>query len=288
MKTALFADLHANLQALDACIADARAQGAERFIVAGDLVTDGPSPAETVERVRELTPHVIQGNREDYIRRCHERLYPQGWYGCRQAAAIEWTHGRLSAQQYGYLMQLPEQLSLTLEDGITLRVVHGSPFSAYELMKPRVDMAPLRRAADAVTEQVLVYGHHHEQWSGIVNGMLLVNPGSLGMHFNPTHSAEYCLLWAEGGEVRIQHRLVPYDFDALMAELETSGLAAAAPVWTALSFEGIRAGHCYCLDFLWEAEQICPTTQRIEGIVPDPVWDELGNWWLGRLSTNDV
>ncbi len=88
MIIAVLADIHANLQALDTVIADARSQGARQFVVAGDYVIGGPSPVEVLNRLAELTPLVIQGNHEQYLLDRRAGKGP-GWEHRHQTASMQ-------------------------------------------------------------------------------------------------------------------------------------------------------------------------------------------------------
>ena len=208
MKIAVLADIHSNGEALDAVLADAANQGADMYIVAGDLVSDGPSPREVLRKVRALTPHVIKGNREDYMLRYRRATGLPGTAASRWPRCCGHTCNWMK-RILAYISALPEQLSIFLGGQTSLRVVHGSPFSTYELLKPNVDMGPVERAAQAITEQALVFGHNHMQWAGMVCGRLLVDPGSVGVPFNGNAGAEYSMLTCENGKLTAQLRRVP-------------------------------------------------------------------------------
>jgi predicted phosphodiesterase len=104
VKLALLADVHANLPALDACLAHAREQGADRFAILGDLVGYGPHPGEVVERCRWLQQEgalIVRGN-HDVIPEVD--VSPDaGWF----ELAAAWTREQLNETQREWLQQLP-------------------------------------------------------------------------------------------------------------------------------------------------------------------------------------
>ena len=109
MLTAVLTDIHANREALDACLADARRRGAEQFAFLGDLVGYGADPAYVVDTVAEMRAQgavVIKGN--------HDCAVTQTLEGMNSAArtAIEWTRTKLDATQKQFLANLPLMVSV--------------------------------------------------------------------------------------------------------------------------------------------------------------------------------
>ncbi len=279
MRFAILSDIHANLLALEAVLADAETQHVDGFAVAGDLITDGPDTAAVLERVRALQCPVIMGNREDYIIRYRNGEKPN-WDGSLQMAAVLWANKSIGDEDFRYISTLPEQAAVELEYGQSLRIVHGSPFNMYELLKPHQDMAAVEKCALAVQEPVLVFGHNHIQWSGMVHGRLLLNPGSVGVHFNEECKAEYAILTQKSGQYSAELRRVSYDFEALERRLVTSGLMEAAPVWTRITFESVKAGQNHNLHFLDEAHCVMREEGIPLGLIPNHIWKRVAaKWW---------
>ena len=122
MRLALFSDLHANLPAFEACLAQARAVGAERFAILGDLVGYGPHPGEVVERCQELAASgalVLRGN-HDVLER---NPVQTGTTWADMTAA--WTHKQLDDAQREWLAQLP--LTARLEDALLVHASAAAP-----------------------------------------------------------------------------------------------------------------------------------------------------------------
>lgn len=119
MRVALFADIHSNLDALSACLADAEAHGAERYAFLGDLVGYGAEPGAVVDLIAGYAARgavVVQGN--------HDAAVVAGSPSTMReavASALEWTRGQLDSRQLAFLQGLP----LTVRDG-DLLFVHAS------------------------------------------------------------------------------------------------------------------------------------------------------------------
>ena len=105
MRFAIFSDVHANLEALEAVLADARARKCTRFVCLGDVVGYNANPGECVERVRELDCPVVKGNHDEAA----SRLTPPGDFNEIAERAIAWTRERLTDEHKEWLRGLPLQ-----------------------------------------------------------------------------------------------------------------------------------------------------------------------------------
>ena len=104
LRLAIFADIHANRQAFQACLDSARARGAEQIVCLGDIVGYGADPEWAVDTVMDLVSDgavAIIGNHDAAIGTTSESM------NAVAQAAIEWTRGRLSAPQRRFLAELP-------------------------------------------------------------------------------------------------------------------------------------------------------------------------------------
>jgi len=204
---ALIYDVHGNVLALDAVLADADEQGADAYLIGGDVALFGPWPEETVARLQELSPATwIRGNGERWT--ADPAAAPEP-VRAATAAARE----ALGADLVAELAALPE--SAPLDD--RTRAWHGSPVSDVRsfMPEPGDDEAEL---LDGVAETRLIFGHTHLPFrrTSAIGAIELVNPGSVGMPFDGDHRAAYALLHDDG---RIEHRRVAYDHAAVPAAL---------------------------------------------------------------------
>ena len=118
MKLALLSDIHANLQAFDACVAHARAVGAQRFALLGDLVGYGADPVAVLQGVMQLAKEgaiVLQGNHDEMA------VTPDGANKTLGGSTADWTHAQLDDAQRNFLAALP----LTHQEDAVL-LVHAS------------------------------------------------------------------------------------------------------------------------------------------------------------------
>jgi len=202
-------DVHGNLAALEAVVADARAAGADRWILGGDYVLMGPRPAETFARLRELegTSLWIRGNTDRWLAEPPDDE--------TIAAAIVWTRGQVGDVAARVLASLPPN-ALYGED---TRICHASPPSDMEsfLPEPADTDAHLLHG---VEEKRVLFGHTHLQFRRMHGAIELVNPGSVGVPLDGDPRAAYALI---GEDDSIELRRVDYDHEAVARELEAIG-----------------------------------------------------------------
>jgi diadenosine tetraphosphatase ApaH/serine/threonine PP2A family protein phosphatase len=198
---ALLFDIHGNLPALDAVLADARRAGAERYLLGGDMAAFGPHPAETVDRLRELDATWIRGNTE------RELVAPRDLPAPMDAAARE-ALGDDVARELAALPECAEVDERTVAWHASYRDdMRGVAPEAQEgeagLRDPGYDR--------------MVVGHTHLQFlRELADGSTVCNPGSVGMPFDGDPRAAYALV-GEGGTIEL--RRVAYDHAASAAAL---------------------------------------------------------------------
>jgi predicted phosphodiesterase len=209
---ACFYDVHGNLPALDAVLADAAAQGADRYVLGGDYALFGGWPAETVARLRELQPALwIRGNGERWT--ADPAAAPDNPVVPGAIAAARAALGDALVADLGALAERVER-----EDTL---ICHGSPPSDVRsfLPQPADDEAEL---LEGVRQARVLFGHTHLPFRRIstAGGIELVNPGSVGMPFDGDTRAAYALIHPDR---RVEHRRVEYDHAASAARVREIG-----------------------------------------------------------------
>jgi predicted phosphodiesterase len=212
---ALLYDIHGNVPALDAVLADAERAGADAYLLGGDYGAWGPDPLECIERLRAL-PHTtwIRGNGERWTRD-PPLDRPEVAEMLRQRDS---GYGR----EEGWLWSLQAQVEL---DGVLY--VHGSPRSDVESFPAEPDARDDWMLA-GVRDTTVVFGHSHLQFRRPgPNGTLLVNPGSVGMPLDGDVRAAYAL---RGDDGVLEFRRVEYDVERAAAAYEALGDAFGTTV----------------------------------------------------------
>ncbi|CCE00679.1 metallophosphoesterase family protein [Bradyrhizobium sp. STM 3809] len=152
MLLAIFTDIHANRQAFAACLEAARARGADRLICLGDIVGYGADPEWSVDTVMEIVADgglAVRGNHDNAVSTANESMNAEA------QAAMEWTRGRLSAEQRRFLAELP--MSIGDEDRLFVHSEASSP-PRWRYVQSSADAA---RSMIATEAAVTFCGHIH-------------------------------------------------------------------------------------------------------------------------------
>ena len=281
VRIAVLADIHGNLQALKAVFSDLRRHRVDRIIVAGDLICDCADSNEVVSMVAACSSCVvIAGNREEYLLQFASGMQDH-WRTLSQWSSLVWTFDNLVEENQMYLKNLPEVLSLSV-GGIWLRIVHGSPISNRELLYPKTER--LTQALESIPEEILICAHSHEQWDVSVNTKTALNPGSVGVHFNGTSSAEYSILEVNGrpSRITIKHLQVSYDLEETISRFNESGLMAYSPIWSHTIIQGLIHGRNITVEFLRKAfEMQKEITGKEVDVVTNETWRKAALKHLG-------
>lgn len=217
MRIAVLSDMHANLPALEAVLADVRRQQPDRIAVLGDLIYKGPQPAEVVEIIANLDADVvIRGNCEEGLR----LGYPQPGFEPRTdrdrdtVAWTQWTNPFLNRAAREFLKGLPLFAHWPLAGGIDL--FHATPTNVFGVVMPTAtdqEMLQLVHPDSAMA----VCGHIHRAYVRTVRGRMVVNAGSVGQPYDGDQRAAWCLLHVDGPAVGVEIRRVAYDVEQVIA-----------------------------------------------------------------------
>jgi predicted phosphodiesterase len=209
VATALLYDVHGNLEALEAVLAETERAGATEYVLGGDYATFGPWPRETAERLEAVPAIVrIRGNVERWLREEPEVDRPL------VLAAVAAAQEALGAELVRRLYGLPERAEL---EGML--VCHGSPLSDVDSFAREPEDGEERLLAGEAGRTIL-FGHSHVQFRRPgPDETFLINPGSVGMPLDGDTRAAWALY--EGGEFEL--RRTEYDVERAAAQMRTFG-----------------------------------------------------------------
>jgi predicted phosphodiesterase len=203
MRSAVLYDVHGNLAALDAVLADAETEGFERLALGGDLALFGPEPAACVDRLRGYGERLvaIRGNTDRYL--------------VDRVDDFVWWADRLGDERLRWLDSLAGRQRLAEDDAL---LVHATPRSDEELLMPDTADETVDEIVAGVPERLILCGHVHIQYRRTHGTHEIVNPGSVGLPFDGDQRAAWALL--EDGTISL--RRTEYDVESVIAAVEAS------------------------------------------------------------------
>jgi putative phosphoesterase len=228
-RIVLLSDIHGNIAALDAALADVRREAPDLVAVLGDYAVNGPRPAEVVDRVRELEAlgaAVIQGN-TDVAAADLDLAAAFPWFDevpHVNVVAAEWAHDQLGDERLDWLRRLPAERRLRVDDTLVL-LCHASPGSQTYGFGADVDAATLVERLARTDARIVTVGHTHMADVRDLGWKQVINPGSCGYAFDGDADAAWALLEIDGDEVRAELRRSAYDTRQVSDELSERGLA---------------------------------------------------------------
>jgi len=228
MKVALFGDIHANLEALDACLADADQQGVDSYVCLGDVVGYNADPGLCLEKVREMGCPVVKGNHDEDAGGEHslEMMNPVA------AQALQWTRDQLTAEQREWLARL--RMVRQVSDFTIVHSTLDQP-NAWNYVTNKFDA--MSNFSYQFT-QVCFHGHTHvprvfirsarvqevrTDSIAIEAGMkYFINAGSVGQPRDGDWRASYCIFDTESQVVTF--RRLEYDIQTTQKKIVEAGL----------------------------------------------------------------
>ncbi len=230
MRLAILSDIHGNLMALEAVLADVARQGVDAIWCLGDIANLGPFPAECIDRVHDACDVVIQGNHELYV--LGQKL-PDDWQTCPTFDCLRWTRRQLRPDQFDFIAHLPLRVDLPHETHPAV-AVHAAPIDQFTGISARHSDDEVAEAMAGLEPGLLFCGHTHiamlRRWSN----SWIVNPGSVGMPIDGAPGASYLIAERARGGWQFGMRRLTYDMDALMNAFDSRGLQKVGRMVTAV------------------------------------------------------
>ena len=233
MRLAFISDIHGNLPALDAVLADIAIRRIDATYHLGDLVGYGPWPNEVIERIRAEGIPGVAGNYDTTVAHGHPGCgcqHDDPRHRALSGESYRWTAAHTSADNRRFLATLPFRLDIRPfgghVPGPALILVHGA--ATLNTVYWRADrsnrfcsrMIELLRAREGDT---ILFGHTHKPWTRTFDGRTLVNTGSVGRPKDGDARGAYAIAHVRDG-VDVTFPRVSYDVDGAVAAIAASGL----------------------------------------------------------------
>ena len=224
MRVAIVSDIHGNLRAFQAVLADLRQVAPDLVVHGGDLAYGGGHPAEIIDQIRSLGWTGVRGNTDEML------WAPEGLAEFAAIAPklaplltilqemIPPTLANLGEERLRWLEGLPLRYS---QEGFSL--VHASPNDLWRAPMPNASDDELQSTYTSLRVQIAVYGHIHRPYIRRLPGMKVANTGSVSQSYDGDRRASYMVIDGEG----ITIRRVEYDVESEAKELLRSGLPHA-------------------------------------------------------------
>ena len=230
-RLAIVSDVHGNLDALNAVLEDAREQEVDGFVNLGDMVGSGAYPEEVVRVLSDDRFLGVIGNVDRDVLE-FARSPPRPKARSVKKAILAASVKDLSEESLRFISSLPVELRLEI-GGKRILMVHDSPGGHDEPLGPDTADERLRELGRIADADIVLVGHSHRAFFRDVDGVLFVNPGSVGLPLDGDPRASYAILEALHGKVTL--RRVAYDIEAAVEALRSKGLPPEVG-------EGLRRG----------------------------------------------
>ncbi|WP_425147024.1 metallophosphoesterase family protein [Deinococcus sp.] len=266
MRLAVIADIHGNLDALDAVLSNAELHGAERLYVNGDVVNRGPDSVACLRRLLELPAEWLGGftlgNHDDLMLlwNDHSPSLPQDWWDDSFWGATAWSAEQL--RQAGLLDVIrgwPMSLTIRAPELPAVLLAHGTPNHYREAIGSFTPPQRGLELLDAADAGVLVASHIHRPMLLAVPGepggpRWIINTGAVGAPFDGNPDARYLLLDGADSQWTPSIRAVPYDRRGVLERFDRSGLLSAGGLSAQIFLDEIESARSIYTPF-WDWTQ---------------------------------
>lgn len=264
MKYAVIADIHGNMNALNAVLEDSSREKLDGYIFVGDYYMCFPFHNEVIKRISELgNALIVTGNEEERLMNL-DKQNQNDWVD-GQFAGLYWYYRNITDQNKSDIASIPHRIDINL-DGVQIHITHSNKTFNSEVMiiEPMASeytkayymtnisfdefLKPVLNQLSTVSgektnlkvKDIYIFGHTHIQWHSFGSGKLFLNPGSCGFPSDTKSGAPYVILEITENDVIVDERRVTYDEIITVEELIKSELYEAAKVWNDIIIKEYR------------------------------------------------
>jgi len=230
-RLAAISDVHGNIVALEAVLADIEQAKPDAILVAGDHVLNGPEPAAVVDALRALADGgalVVQGNTDVAVADFdYAAAFPQMTDGVPDAIqdAVEWAHDAIGQERVDWLRRLPSERRWRAPDDTLILVCHASPGSQTAGFDQGLDPSVVTERLARTDARVIVCGHTHLPEIRDFGWKLIVNDGSAGYIFDGEPTASWALIDIDDSGLHAEIQRTEFDVLAVANAISARGLA---------------------------------------------------------------
>jgi predicted phosphodiesterase len=225
MRLAVLADVHGNLQALEAVLKHAQKQNVDQIIIAGDLINYLADSRACWDLANSLRLPMVRGNHERYVFHYGTPFAHPDW-SKEQFMGLKWTVKQFSDTEREAIAALP--LCICLDN---LLIVHASLRDDYDTISPETPTSELEKMFADSSEKFIVRGHNHRSFSVKFAGRIIESLGSVGLPLDGTREAKYVIAEKHGNHWHFLRQQVTYAQEKAIKRLRESGyLEAYGPI----------------------------------------------------------
>lgn len=259
MKLAVIADIHGNIQALEAVLEDLTRQGVDEVVVNGDLVNRCADSVAALARLAPLGFTWTIGNHDDLVCKWADRSseLPRDWFDDPFWLGTAWTTARLvESGKLAMLRNLPMTHRVAVKGAPTLLISHGSPRHYREGYDRHLSDDAIAEIVQHHPADIFIGSHTHRPYQRNWGRYPVINTGAVGTPFNGDLRAQYLLLTLRASSWQPEFRAVPYDVAAALKSFETSGYLAQGGLSALIFYHELRlARPLYAPFWMWTEQE---------------------------------
>jgi len=232
MKIAVISDIHGNMEAIEAVMADIQKERCDKIFALGDYAMAGPEPENTIDWFMQKSGDanivMIQGNTDlmiaDYCNEIYDMVREKA---PTMAEALKDDYFRINPVQRAFLKNLPQQELIEI-DGIKILLVHGSPRRNNEDILPDLTVKEVEQIVEGTDADIILCGHTHIPCGFQTSRkQTVVNVGSIGRPFTPEPKSCYLKLTITNGKCLFEHKFVEYNKERAALKLRKREFAGS-------------------------------------------------------------
>jgi putative phosphoesterase len=216
MKIAILSDIHGNSYALEAVLNAVRQQGIVDLFILGDLVGYYYFPDKVLRMLEDFNTKIIQGNHEAMLKSLINGTLDAGEVRKKYGSGASIALKRLSMDQINLLINLPISLRFRF-DNVRFTLCHGSPWDPDYYVYPNSSLEIFDKCTLELSSDFLLLGHTHHPFMTHNNGVLILNPGSVGQPRDQNYGASWAIINTVNKAVIFKQ--TPYDHSSLLIDI---------------------------------------------------------------------
>ncbi len=233
MRLAIISDIHGNLPALEAVLADIRQSGVDRIICLGDIASIGPNPVACMDIVRDLNGVTLQGNHELYL--LGQEVH-KDWETCPSWAPVRWARDRLRKSDFDYMRTLPICYEWQENGRFPLTFYHASPRNQFLGFLPHLNNDEILERMNGLDHTILIVGHTHRQLYLPWSHSRIINTGAVGLPLDDPR-AKYAIITLKKNRWHVELRAIEYNKQWLLDEFRRTRLPETNLVTAAYCYQ---------------------------------------------------